>query len=82
MNQMKHFRVKPGERMRLDDIDPHYKAAKDEKAAADEIGHYAERLRELQYLVSFRQACVTPAGPIGRVGGLHRRPGARRCQLE
>ncbi|QDU74582.1 Polyphosphate kinase 2 (PPK2) [Bremerella volcania] len=48
---MKHFRVKPGERMRLDDIDPHYKAARDKEAAADEISHYAERLRELQYLL-------------------------------
>jgi len=46
------FRVTPGEAIRLADIDPGHKGKHpDSAAAAPEIQRYAERLRELQYLL-------------------------------
>lgn len=46
------FRVKPGEAIRLVDVDPDHKGKHQDSAeAAPEIQHYAERLRELQYLL-------------------------------
>jgi PPK2 family polyphosphate:nucleotide phosphotransferase len=52
MNFTERFRVKPGRTLRLAEIDPAYKAPHtDHASAAPEIGRYAERLRELQYLL-------------------------------
>ena len=46
------FRVKPGARLRLADIDPGYKGRHtDKEDAREETAHYAQRLRELQYLL-------------------------------
>jgi PPK2 family polyphosphate:nucleotide phosphotransferase len=52
MRYSDRFRVKPGRRLRLKDIDPGHRAQHEDKAAAlPEIQRYAERLRELQYLM-------------------------------
>jgi PPK2 family polyphosphate:nucleotide phosphotransferase len=51
MNYVKQFRVQPGTRVKLKDIDPAFKDRhKNRKQAEDEIKHYQERLRELQQL--------------------------------
>jgi PPK2 family polyphosphate:nucleotide phosphotransferase len=52
MKYSEHFRVKPGRRVRLADVDPDFCASHENKAAAlPEIRKYAARLRELQYLM-------------------------------
>jgi PPK2 family polyphosphate:nucleotide phosphotransferase len=46
------FRVKPGHKLKLSEIDPAYKDKHEDKTAAQaEIEHYAQRLMELQYLL-------------------------------
>lgn len=46
------FRVQPQHAVHLSDIDPGYKAQHNDKASArEEIRQYAQRLRELQYLL-------------------------------
>jgi PPK2 family polyphosphate:nucleotide phosphotransferase len=46
------FRVKPGDTVHLANIDPGHKGKHENSdSAAPEIQHYAERLRELQYLL-------------------------------
>lgn len=52
MNYAEKFRVKPGAKVRLKEIEPAFKdvhASHD--AAAEEIDHYQKKLRELQYLL-------------------------------
>ncbi len=52
MNDSERFRVKPGKRMHLADIDPGYTGQHKKKASAlADIRKYARRLRELQYLL-------------------------------
>ncbi|HEX4142809.1 MAG TPA: polyphosphate kinase 2 family protein [Pirellulales bacterium] len=49
VNYLERFRVAPGAKVKLEDIDPAFKGDhKNHKEAADEIEHYQERLRELQ----------------------------------
>jgi PPK2 family polyphosphate:nucleotide phosphotransferase len=49
MSYLQRFRVKPGSRVKLKDIDPDFKGShENHKAALDEIKHYEKRLRELQ----------------------------------
>jgi PPK2 family polyphosphate:nucleotide phosphotransferase len=45
------FRVEPGSKVRLADVDPRFKDGRHKKAAAEEIASHAERMRDLQYLV-------------------------------
>jgi polyphosphate kinase 2 (PPK2 family) len=48
----KQFRVAPGERVKLRDIDPGYRDSHANRtAAADKIAQYQQRLRELQGLL-------------------------------
>ncbi len=52
MNYAEKFRVKPGAKVKLKEIDPAFKdghASHD--TAAEEIDHYQKKLRELQYLL-------------------------------
>jgi PPK2 family polyphosphate:nucleotide phosphotransferase len=52
MNWMEHFRVQPGSRVKLAEIDTGYVGHHQDKAGAqDDIRKYAERLVELQYLL-------------------------------
>jgi PPK2 family polyphosphate:nucleotide phosphotransferase len=52
MSFSERFRVQPNQTIHLSDIDPGYKAQHDNKASAQaEIRQYAQRLRELQYLL-------------------------------
>ena len=52
MNDTKHFRVAPGSKIRLKDIDPGFKGHhKHHKDAEEEIEHYQTKLRELQELL-------------------------------
>lgn len=52
MNDSERFRVKPGKRMHLADIDPsHTGQHKKKSSALTDIRKYARRLRELQYLL-------------------------------
>lgn len=52
MNDGERFRVKPGKRMHIADIDPGYTGKHKKKASAlADIRKYARRLRELQYLL-------------------------------
>lgn len=52
MSDHLQYRVKPGEAVRLADIDPNHKGSHaDHASAAPEISRYAKRLRELQYLL-------------------------------
>lgn len=49
MNYLERFKVRPGTRIKLKDFDPAFKDRhENHKDAAEEIGHYQERLRELQ----------------------------------
>jgi len=52
MNYSDRFRVQPKQAVRLSEIDPAFKAEHKNKAdAQDQIRQYAQRLRELQYLL-------------------------------
>lgn len=52
MNPQQHFKVEPGARLKLAEIDPAYKGHhQDRAAAAEEIEHYSQRLRALQELL-------------------------------
>jgi PPK2 family polyphosphate:nucleotide phosphotransferase len=52
LNFSEHFRVKTKQKIQLGGIDPGYKSQHNNKSEArDEIKQYAERLRELQYLL-------------------------------
>ncbi len=52
MNYSQKFRVAPGVKVKLKDIDPDYKAShKNHKEAAKETAQYQQRLRELQDLL-------------------------------
>ena len=52
MNWMEHFRVLPGAQVKLAEIETGYTGHHQNKAAAqDDIRKYAERLRELQFLL-------------------------------
>jgi len=52
MNYSDRFRVQPKQAVRLSDIDPGFKAEhKSKDTAQNEIRQYAQRLRELQYLL-------------------------------
>jgi len=52
MNYIEHFKVAPGSKVKLKEIDPSFKGShKDHKAAAEEIDHYQKKLRELQELL-------------------------------
>jgi PPK2 family polyphosphate:nucleotide phosphotransferase len=52
MNDTKQFRVAPGSKIRLKDIDPGFKGHhKHHKDAGEEIEHYQTKLRELQELL-------------------------------
>jgi len=52
MSYTKRFRVGPDQPVRLSKIDPDYTGGHESKAQAlPEIDHYAQRLRELQYLL-------------------------------
>jgi PPK2 family polyphosphate:nucleotide phosphotransferase len=49
MSYLQRFRIKPGAKVKLKDIDPDFKGPhENHKAALDEIKHYEKRLRELQ----------------------------------
>ena len=52
MNYLERFRVQPGARVKLKDIDPAFKDRHEShEQATAEIGHYQQRLRELQELL-------------------------------
>jgi PPK2 family polyphosphate:nucleotide phosphotransferase len=52
MDYLKRFRVRPGAKVKLNDIDPAFKDRhENHKQAAEEIAHYQTRLRELQDLL-------------------------------
>jgi PPK2 family polyphosphate:nucleotide phosphotransferase len=52
VSYLEKFRVAPGSRVKLGDIDPGFKNRHDNReAAASEIEHYQQRLTELQYLL-------------------------------
>ena len=52
MNYLERFRVLPGTRVKLKDIEPTFNDHhKGHKEAAKEIAHYQQRLRELQELL-------------------------------
>jgi len=52
VNYRDRFRVRPGSRVKLDDIDPAFKDRHEShKQAAAEIAHYQDRLREIQELL-------------------------------
>ena len=52
MNYLERFKVKPGARVKLKDVDPAFKDRHEShKDAAEEIEHYQKRLRELQDLL-------------------------------
>src|SRR5262249_45483286 len=52
MNYAKQFRVEPGQKVKLEDIDPNFKDHHvDQESAAEEIAHYQKRLWELQELL-------------------------------
>jgi len=52
MNYSELFRVKPGSKVKLDDIDPNFTANyKNQKSALQKLEKYTERLRDLQYLL-------------------------------
>lgn len=53
MNYLEKFRVEPGSKVKLKDIDPDFKDDhKNRESAAEEIAHHQQRLRELQELLS------------------------------
>jgi PPK2 family polyphosphate:nucleotide phosphotransferase len=53
MNYLHRFRVLPGSKVKLKEIDPSFKGGhKDHKSALKEIDHYQQKLRELQDLMS------------------------------
>ena len=52
MNYSQLFRVKPGIKVKLDDIDPNFTAKhKNQKSALPKLEKYTQKLRELQYLL-------------------------------
>ncbi len=52
MDYLERFKVAPGSKVKLKDIDPAFKDGhKSHKSATDEIEHYAKKLRELQDLL-------------------------------
>ncbi len=51
MRYCDRFRVAPGSKLRLADVDPRFKDGRQKKSAAKEIARHAERLRDLQYLI-------------------------------
>jgi PPK2 family polyphosphate:nucleotide phosphotransferase len=52
MNYSEMFRVKPGTKLKIKEIDPSFKDGHEShKAAAEEIAHYQKKLRELQDLL-------------------------------
>ena len=52
MNYVERFKVQPGTKVKLKDIDPSFKDRhKDHKEAAEEIERYQEKIRELQELL-------------------------------
>ena len=52
MNYSKRFRVKPGHKVKLADIDPNFHDQHEsESSAKAEIAKYQDKLRDLQYLM-------------------------------
>lgn len=52
MNYFERFRVRPGSKVRLKDVDPDFKDGHEsQESAAEEIAHYQKRLRDLQDLL-------------------------------
>ena len=52
MNYREQFQVQPGSKVKLRDIDPDFTAKHDDKDSAQEhLAKYAEKLRQLQYLL-------------------------------
>jgi PPK2 family polyphosphate:nucleotide phosphotransferase len=52
MNYSELFRVKPGSKVKLDDMDPNFTAKhRSQKSALQKLEKYTERLRDLQYLL-------------------------------
>ena len=52
MNYIEHFRVAPGSKVRLKEVDPSFKGShKDHRSAAEEIATYQKKLCELQELL-------------------------------
>ena len=52
MNYSELFRVKPGSKVKLDDIDPNFTAKhKNQKSALPKLEKYTQKLRDLQYLL-------------------------------
>jgi len=52
MNYLERFKVEPGSKVKLKDVDPSFKDGHEShKAAAEETAHYAKKLRELQDLL-------------------------------
>jgi PPK2 family polyphosphate:nucleotide phosphotransferase len=52
MNYTEHFKVAPGSKVKLDEIDPSFKGShKDHESAAEEIAQYQKKLWELQELL-------------------------------
>ncbi len=52
MNYGKHFRIRPGNKVKLSDIDPNFTGGhKNHKQAAEEIEHYRQKLCDLQELL-------------------------------
>ena len=52
MNYSELFRVKPGSKVKLDDIDPNFTAKhKNQKSALPKLENYTQKLRDLQYLL-------------------------------
>jgi PPK2 family polyphosphate:nucleotide phosphotransferase len=51
MKLSEHFRVAPGSKVKLHDIDPAYHGKGEKEAAAAELEKHTERMRRLQYLL-------------------------------
>jgi polyphosphate kinase 2 (PPK2 family) len=56
MNYLQRFKVQPGSRVKLKDIDPAFKDGyESHEAAEEEIAQFQKRLRELQELLYAQQ---------------------------
>jgi PPK2 family polyphosphate:nucleotide phosphotransferase len=86
MNYLQRFKVRPGSRVKLQDIDPAFKDGyESHEAAEEEIAHFRKRLRELQELLYAQQRqslliCLQAVDTGGKDGTINHVLGAMNPQ--
>ena len=86
MSYLERFKVQPGSRVKLQDIDPAFKDNyESHEAAEEEIAHYRKKLRELQDLLYAQQRqslliCLQAVDTGGKDGTINHVLGAMNPQ--